>query len=150
VTALAIRPLEPRDIPAILELQNSCREAAQWPESAYRDLDRAGESAWLAEQNGNIAGFLVARIVAAEMEILNLAVRASLRRQGIATALLRDSLLWGVQAGARRAFLEVRSSNTAARQFYAAHGFSLAGSRRNYYRAPDEDALILSRALDGI
>lgn len=146
--ALAVRALESRDIPAIIEIQNSCPEAAHWSEPTYRRLGDAGEKAWLAEQNGYIAGFLVARVVATEMEILNLAVRASLRRQGIAAALLRDALLFGVQAGARRAFLEVRSSNTAARQFYEAHGFSPAGVRRNYYRGPDEDALILSRALD--
>ncbi len=150
MTALAIRPLEPSDIPAILEIQNSCSEAAQWSDSAYRTLGHAAEKAWLAEQNGDIAGFLVARVVASEMEILNLAVRASLRRQGIAAALLRDALLFGVQAGARRAFLEVRYSNTAARKFYEAHGFCPAGSRRNYYRAPDEDAWILSRALEGV
>ncbi len=148
--ALAVRALESRDIPAVIEIQNSCREAAQWSAAAYRRLGHAGEKAWLAEQNGNVAGFLVARVVAAEMEILNLAVRASLRRQGIAAVLLRAALLVGVQAGARRAFLEVRCSNTAAREFYQAHGFSPAGSRRNYYRGPDEDALIFSCALDGV
>lgn len=148
MTALVIRALESRDVPSILEIQHSCTEAAQWSEAAYRTLAHSGESSWLAEQNGDIAGFLVARVVASEMEILNLAVRASLRRQGIATALLRRSFLWGMQTGARRAFLEVRSSNTAARKFYEAHGFSHAGSRRDYYHAPDEDALILSRALD--
>lgn len=150
MTAVAIRPVESRDIPAILEIQNSCREAAQWSEDGYRALAHSGESAWLAEQNGNIAGFLVARVVASEMEILNLAVRVNLRRQGIATALLRESLRWGVQAGSLRAFLEVRSSNMTAQQFYEAQGFSPAGSRPNYYHAPDEDALIFSRALDGV
>lgn len=150
MTVLAIRALESRDIPGVLEIQNSCHEAAQWPEDAYRALAPARESSWIAEQNGDVAGFLIARVVASEMEILNLAVRANLRRQGIATALLRESLLWGVQAAARRAFLEVRASNIAALQFYEAHGFSPAGKRPNYYRSPDEDALILSRALDGI
>lgn len=150
MTASAIRALESRDIPAILEIQNSCREAAQWSEDAYRALARTGESSWIAGQNGDVAGFLIARVVASEMEILNLAVRANLRRQGIATSLLRESLRWGVHVCARRAFLEVRSSNTAARKFYEAHGFSPAGKRPNYYRSPDEDALILSRALEGI
>lgn len=150
MTALAIRRLESRDIPAILEIQNSCPEAARWSEDAYRALARTGERSWLAEQSGKIAGFLVARVVASEMEILNLAVRANLRRQGIATSLLRESLLWGAHAGARRAFLEVRHSNTTARKFYEAHGFSPVGSRRDYYRSPDEDALILSRALAGV
>jgi ribosomal-protein-alanine N-acetyltransferase len=50
-------------------------------------------------------------------------------------------------AGARRAFLEVRESNAGARAFYSKMGFVEAGRRKNYYREPAEDALLLSRTL---
>lgn len=146
---VAIRPLASRDIPSILQIQESSPQAAQWSEDAYHALGRAGENVWLADQNGNLAGFLVARRIAAEMEILNLAVHLNLRRQGIASALLRAALLWGAKEGPLRVFLEVRLSNTGAQKFYEAHGFSVGGKRRNYYRGPDEDALLLSRVLSG-
>lgn len=149
MTPFAIRPLESHDITAILEIQNSCREAARWSEHAYRAFGRAGENAWVADRNGNIAGFLLARGDATEIEVLNLAVDPNLRRQGIGGALLDTALLWGAVNGAQRVFLEVRSSNTAARRFYEAHGFSIAGTRRNYYRAPDDDAVLLTRVISG-
>jgi [ribosomal protein S18]-alanine N-acetyltransferase len=86
--------------------------------------------------------------MANEMEILNLAVDSSLRRKRIGRVLLQESLSWAAQNGANRVFLEVRASNTAARQFYEAHGFASADVRANYYRDPDEAALVLTCSLD--
>jgi ribosomal-protein-alanine N-acetyltransferase len=47
--------------------------------------------------------------------------------------------------GARRATLEVRTSNEGARRLYERLGFYVAGTRRQYYTSPVEDALILWR-----
>ena len=41
--------------------------------------------------------------------------------------------------------LEVRPSNTAAVALYEKHGFQEAGRRKNYYEAPQEDALLLTK-----
>ena len=46
---------------------------------------------------------------------------------------------WGTVS----ATLEVRRSNTPARQLYAKAGFVEAGVRPNYYTQPVEDALVL-------
>ena len=148
MSVAAIRFLEPGDIPAILRIQDSSGEAAQWPQSAYENLGRVGQQAWVAEHEGHLAGFLVARAVASEMEILNLAVEPNVRRKGIGRALLREALSWAVRNGVGRAFLEVRASNSAARQFYEAHGFASAGVRANYYRDPIEAALLLTCSVD--
>lgn len=150
VTDPRVRAFEVRDIPAILRIQRSSPSAAQWPESAYRHLGSAHENAWVAEHDGALSGFLVARLIAPEMEILNLAVDASLRRKGIGTALLRHALLSGSQDGFCKVFLEVRSSNKEARSFYEVHGFVPAGVRPGYYRDPGEDALILALALGAV
>jgi [ribosomal protein S18]-alanine N-acetyltransferase len=147
VSAAALRFFEPRDIPAILQIQCVSREAAQWSRSAYERLGRAGEQAWVAEGEGFVEGFLIARAVAGEMEILNLAVQPTERRMGIGTALLREALSWAVQHGVSRVFLEVRFSNVAATQFYEEHGFAPAGVRASYYRDPVEDGLLLALRL---
>jgi ribosomal-protein-alanine N-acetyltransferase len=78
-----------------------------------------------------------------ELHINNLAVRPECRGHGIARAILHHVLEEGARLGARRATLEVRRSNTAALGLYAAEGFQVSGTRRRYYRHPDEDALIL-------
>jgi ribosomal-protein-alanine N-acetyltransferase len=67
------------------------------------------------------------------------------RRRGLATALMRHILMVVEEEGIRRATLEVRRSNTAARQLYAQLGFLQTAERPGYYTQPDEDALILWR-----
>lgn len=148
MNALTIRPLDRRDIPAILEIQSSNRQAAQWPQSAYEGLEKTGENAWVAEQNAIVLGFLVARVVSDEMEILNLAVQPDSRRQGIGGELLQHIISWAGEIRVRRVFLEVRLSNTVARKFYEANGFVQTGIRPNYYSDPAEAALLLAKSLD--
>lgn len=143
-----IRPFRPSDIPAILDIQNSNRQAAQWPQSAYEAIEKAGENGWVAEQSRLIVGFLIARTMAGEMEILNLAVHPNVHRQGIGRELLQHSISRAVQNGTRRAFLEVRSSNTTAKKFYEANGFSQTGVRPDYYSNPVEAALLLAKSID--
>jgi len=50
--------------------------------------------------------------------------------------------------GVRAAFLEVRESNTAARALYGSRGFREIGRRKNYYRRPVEDALVMRRIIE--
>ena len=90
-----------------------------------------------------VAGFCAFWLVFDEMHINNLALRPQFRAQGIGTALLRHAIAVARDLGARRATLEVRASNDAARRLYARLGFYVAGTRRNYYTNPVEDALIL-------
>jgi ribosomal-protein-alanine N-acetyltransferase len=92
-----------------------------------------------------VAGFCAFWLVVDEIHINNVAVRPAFRGQGIGTALLHQALAEGRRLGARRATLEVRASNLGARRLYERLGFYVAGTRRNYYTNPVEDALILWR-----
>ena len=93
----------------------------------------------------SVAGFCAFWLVLDEIHINNVAVRPQFRGAGIGTALLHHALHEGKQLGARRATLEVRASNEAARRLYERLGFYVAATRRNYYTKPVEDALILWR-----
>jgi ribosomal-protein-alanine N-acetyltransferase len=92
-----------------------------------------------------VAGFCACWLVFDEVHINNVAIRPAYRGMGMGTALLRHVLAEGRRLGARRATLEVRASNTGARRLYERLGFYVAGTRRNYYTNPVEDALILWR-----
>jgi ribosomal-protein-alanine N-acetyltransferase len=92
-----------------------------------------------------VAGFCAFWLVLDEIHINNVAVRPQLRGAGIGTALLHHVLAEARHLGARRATLEVRASNEAARRLYERLGFYVAATRRNYYTKPVEDALILWR-----
>jgi ribosomal-protein-alanine acetyltransferase len=99
---------------------------------------------WVVEDAGGIAGFLIARRLVQETEVLNFAVRADRRRRGVGTSLLRKAADWSRSIGAEKLMLEVRASNAIALKFYERHGFSVAGRRPRYYADPTEDALLLS------
>jgi len=92
----------------------------------------------------SIVGFIVAREMADEIHVNNVAVRPEYRRLGIGERLLREVLYWGRERKVKQAVLEVRAENIAAQKLYQACGFDVIGRRRRYYKAPVEDALLMA------
>ena len=92
-------------------------------------------------------GLALLRITADEAEILTIGVVPSMRRQGVARALLDESMTRARALGVRTIFLEVGVRNRAARALYEVTGFTEVGRRRRYY-ANGQDALILRATLD--
>jgi ribosomal-protein-alanine N-acetyltransferase len=91
-------------------------------------------------------GMLLGRIAADEAEVLTLAVAPSVRRQGIATALLHAAKAQVGAGGGKAMFLEVATGNAAALMLYRGEGFIEVGRRRRYY-ADASDALVLRAKL---
>jgi ribosomal protein S18 acetylase RimI-like enzyme len=144
---VTIRPFAPGDVDAVLLIQSCCPEVAQWSRADYVRVGVEGVRGWVGQQGPIVLGFLVARVAADELEILNLGVQPQARRQGTGRLLLEAALDWGRASGAARAFLEVRESNQPARLFYEAQGFIVAGRRSLYYAQPPQAALVLSLSL---
>ena len=92
-------------------------------------------------------GFILARRVLDEAEILTLAVHPEHRQQGLGQALVETAALAAATAGAKVMFLEVAEDNAPAMALYARTGFSRAGLRRDYY-APGRHAWLLRRSLE--
>ena len=90
-----------------------------------------------------VAGFCACWLLFDELHINTLVVDFPFRRQGLARQLMEYVLDDAAGSGARRATLEVRESNVAARRLYEGLGFSVTAIRPGYYTQPDEDALIL-------
>jgi ribosomal-protein-alanine N-acetyltransferase len=144
---LNIREMQTRDLEAVMTVQSECRGIAQWTTRDYENVVQGGMAGWVAEENGEVYGFIVARRVANDVEILNLAVQPAQRHRGVGGALLREVLAWAATYHAESAFLEVRVSNLAAIRFYEHNGFEVTGRRPRYYTAPIEDALILAASV---
>ena len=92
-------------------------------------------------------GFVLARLVAGEAEILTIAVAREAQRQGVGRALMDAVLRHLHQERAETLFLEVDETNTAARSLYRRLGFAQVGERPAYYETPEgrSAALILRR-----
>ena len=143
-----IEPLStPDEIDAILGIEHASFTNPWTREMYLAELKNEGVSFfYLARDKGRqIVGFCSFWRVLDELHINNLAVVPEFRRQGVATALLRRVMDEAARFGIRRTMLEVRQSNTAARQLYERFGFVVAGTRSKYYTNPIEDALVLWR-----
>ena len=91
--------------------------------------------AWIGTDAGRAAaGFVMARCVAGEAEIVGIGVTRPRRRSGIGGALLEDAIGRAIALGAEAVFLEVAEDNAAAIALYRAAGFAQVGRRPGYYR----------------
>lgn len=145
--AAYIRRATDVDSDAIAQLLARCDGAARWSAGSIAAAIIAGAICWISEHDRGLAGMILVRVAADEMEILNLGVSPQDRRKGIATRLLMQALRYGTQHGTTKAYLEVRAKNQAARSFYAANSFRAEGGRENYYTSPSDDAILMSRGL---
>ncbi|HVM37770.1 MAG TPA: GNAT family N-acetyltransferase [Sphingomicrobium sp.] len=112
-------------------------------------LPMTGVSLMLArDAEGAALGFALFRTIAAEAELLLLAVDPQHRRRGVGRRLLDGFIERARDAGARRVHLEVRDGNPAV-EMYRSAGFAAAGRRRGYYRGETEqfDAITLARTV---
>jgi ribosomal-protein-alanine N-acetyltransferase len=139
------------DVPELLALERQSF-THPWSEGNFREVvaDPSPVTALvLRESRGEgrtaVVAYCICQLVADELHILDLVVAAERRRQGLGRWLLGFALERAGRRGAARAFLEVRRSNEAALGLYRALGFRLLAERRDYYRDPGEDALVLEK-----
>ena len=125
---------------AELERQNF---SDPWPDIAVRGELTNKLALWLvAMEDGEVVGYVGSQTVLQEADMMNIAVADSHRRRGIAKMLVEELIR---QLDAYQLTLEVRASNAPAIALYEALGFLQMGLRKNYYRKPKEDALILRK-----
>ena len=129
-------------------------DLSAWGWDAYhKELEVAPETVMLVARldppiDGiGIAGFIVARVIAGELHVNNVAVRPEYKRLHLGLELLERTLMQAKQRGATVAHLEVRAGNQAAQGLYSRCGFKAVGRRKRYYRNPTEDALLMSLLL---
>ena len=143
-----IVPMTAVHLPQVAALEKVCFPADPWSETLFRDaLESPHTNLLLAEgEDGTVLGYAVLSAVLDEGNLDNIAVAPQCRRQGVADALL--SAL--TEIGRTRLsvlLLEVRASNFPAIALYEKHGFAPVGRRKNYYKAPREDALLMTLDL---
>lgn len=161
---LLIRLATVADIAAMMALETHAATAAHWSLAQYgavfeneiprrlalvaevleEVLEKGGEQ---KDREGGkdrsaVQGFLVARSLGDEWELENIAVSGSARRRGLGSRLLGEFLGHARAGRASAIFLEVRESNTAARLLYEKWDFAQTGRRTDYYKDPDEDAVL--------
>ena len=139
---IELAPLSENNYLDVARIDRECLGEEGWSDSLYKAEIGAPEKNYLvASDGGKTVGFGGFAQVFDEGHIMNIAVSAEYRRQGIASLILDELIKKGKENGVTSFTLEVRDGNAAAISLYEKKGFTLAGVRKKYYGGK-EDARI--------
>ena len=117
-----------------------------WSENSLASELRNPLSLWLVALEGErVVGYIGSQTVLGETDMMNVAVHPDFRRKGIARKLIAALVKQLKKQDSWCLTLEVRASNAPAISLYEKLDFAQIGRRKNYYRNPKEDALILRK-----
>ena len=141
-----MRRLTREDIPAVARIESDTF-SEPWSESALALLCTEEYPSFVLCED-ELAGYVSCARALDEIQIINVAVRADRRGRGYADALLVALDGYCEENGILQISLEVRPSNVAAISLYEKHGYERAGVRKNFYRLPTEDAIVMIKNLN--
>ena len=133
-------------VASVAAIEKECFGRDAWSEKSVSGELTNALALWLvAVEGGTVAGYVGSQTVCNETDMMNVAVTADFRRQGIGEKLV-TALVEELKAIESHSLtLEVRASNTPAQALYEKLGFTEVGRRPRYYQNPKEDALILRK-----
>ena len=117
-------------------------------QSFKKEIDNPVSYLYVLVSEGDTIGYICYWEFAEESHLMNIAVHPGMRGQGYGLLLLGKMLENGASHSIKKAWLEVRPSNTSAMRLYEKAGFDRIAVRRGYYRDTKEDAIIMAIDLD--
>jgi len=142
---MIIKRMTSEHVPQIAFLEKLCFHDP-WSESSIASELNNSLSLWLvAMEDDTVVGYVGSQTVLGWTDMMNIAVHPDHRRKKIG-----EQLVLSLEKELRKKestclTLEVRASNEPAKSLYYKLGFLEVGRRKNYYRNPKEDALILRK-----
>ena len=144
---LYVVSMEREHINEIAKLEKICF-SEPWSENTILEAFMAGTKFFVSVLNGKLLGYIGINCVIDEGYITNIAVFPEYRNKGIGKALLTRVFSFAKDNALSFVSLEVRESNLSAISLYEKLGFKNEGRRKNFYRDPQEDALIMTKRFD--
>lgn len=151
---IVIRDALNSDLERIMEIEEMCF-SDPWTESMFKSLLKVDTGRlYVACDGERICGFISVCVIPGEegdvcgdCELMNVAVEKDYRGRKIAKKLMSYMYDTAEKNYCSHIFLEVRESNTSAIRLYISEGFEIYSKRKNYYRQPTEDALLMKKRL---
>ena len=142
-----IRSMTREDVKAVAVIE-AAAFSEPWSEKSLEETLEKDEYLYLvAEEEGQVLGYVGVHMVFDEGEITTIAVREDIRDRGIGRSLLQEMKGQCKSRGIAVIYLEVRASNARAIHVYEKEGFVKNGVRKNFYRMPVEDACCMAANL---
>ena len=125
----------------VCEIEKNCFSNPWSRQSLAEEIDNENAHFVVALIDGRVAGYMGLQIFSGEGYVTNVAVLPEFRRCGVAKALIRACM----KNKMNFMTLEVRESNLPAINLYEKTGFERVGIRPDFYRNPDENAVIMTK-----
>lgn len=132
-----------RDAEFIAEIEKNCF-STPWTAEQVKSSDDSNVF-FLARVEEKVVGYGGMYSVLDEGYVTNIGVLPAYRRRGIGARLLNQLVEYSKEKKLAFLSLEVRISNSTAIELYKSFDFKEVGKRKNFYHAPKEDALIMTR-----
>lgn len=140
----SISHLSESDAEDIEALEKECF-STPWSKASIIDSMNSNNIFLGIKEKDTLCAYISMYYLQDEGYINNLAVLPRYRRQKMGQRLMRRLIAFCTEADFSFISLEVRESNLPAISLYKNFGFKEEGRRKNYYDAPKEDAIILTR-----
>lgn len=138
-----IRWMIRRDIPQVVEAERAIYDYAWTEDDFLRCLRQSNCIGMVAMHDDQIVGYMIYELYRNEIVILNFAVHAAFRRQGVGTQMIAKLMSKLAPGGRTRLRLEVREANLEAQLFFRAHGFKATHVLRGHFDDTGEDAYVM-------
>ena len=136
--------MEKAHIPGMIEVEEQCFNSGFAKATFEKELENKIAVYVVAVENGNVLGYIGLWNICGTGEIMDVAVHKDHRRRGIGEGLIQNMLSKCQDMDVFEINLEVRESNTAARNLYKKMGFKENGIRKKYYENT-EDAILMQK-----
>lgn len=136
--------LQKKFVPFVVQLEEYCFSDSWSAAGVEAELKSPVARFLVAQDAGEVLGYVSAAFVVDECFINRLAVAPAYRRHKVGTQLMHALLERAWSEGMSFVTLEVRESNRTAIAFYEQFGFHPVGVRKNFYRHPKEDAVLMT------
>ena len=118
-----------------------------WKYETFLSSFEVGHKGLICKHDSEIIGFIIFSPINPEAHILSISVTKKIQSKGVGALLLQSMLDQCAAMNYKKIFLEVRTSNLQAINFYQKFGFSKDAIRDNYYTDNSEDALLMSLSI---
>ncbi len=145
---LEIRRAQPKDLNGILEIEEVSFSSPFSYSLFETELTLEIAHLYVAHQGNELVGYIDFWRIGWEVHLINIAISPRHRRTGIGTELMKFLIEGAKENAVGKIYLDVRRSNQPAISLYQKFGFETVGVRKEYYRDNDEDALVMSLALN--
>lgn len=145
--AVSVRGLNVDDLEQVHYIVDNCFENP-WSEETVKDMLLREQAALIGAFMGEkLVGFTSLEWILDEGSLTEIAVLKEYRREGIGEKLMKE--LFEIASEKKLSFvtLEVRESNMPAISLYKKFGFDEVGVRKDYYKSPSENAVLMTKYL---